>query len=432
YIGATATLTLPAGMELWFPDDARDLVVDGTLKALGTAADPVRFWGSNPSSSEYGGTIYFTEGSHDNVLQYALIERMGDSSNSADAAVYADSAAVSFVHTTITDTQSRHLLVSARTPHLLEFEDNTIPTCHVGSGPTTVASATWAVPDSSYTMVNILQINYGDTLRLLPGTQIDFPNYANNIYVEGVLLVQGEQSNRVRFFGTNPDVATVLDWGGGLYFHESSAGSIISFAEFEKLGTPYLLNYNYGTIITFSPNLSIQNNQFKNCLKYAVYVAQHSPVIKENCFENMIGISNSPAKYGVFATAGADPVVDATNNYWDSADGPYNALNNPGGNPEVEATDNVLVIPYNEICLEFIEYDLGIVQLAAPESGCALTANEAVQIQVVNAGVSPQSNFEVSYVFDGLEVTELVTATIQPGQIYTHTFAGSVDLSAKD
>ncbi|GAB4281793.1 MAG: hypothetical protein Kow0068_06310 [Marinilabiliales bacterium] len=74
--------------------------------------------------------------------------------------------------------------------------------------------------------------------------------------------------------------------------------------------------------------------------------------------------------------------------------------------------------------------DLGVVLVENPTDGVTLTSTENIQVDIMNYGVNPQSNFPVSYRLNGgAEVTETVTATINPGQVYTYTFTSTEDIS---
>ncbi len=67
--------------------------------------------------------------------------------------------------------------------------------------------------------------------------------------------------------------------------------------------------------------------------------------------------------------------------------------------------------------------DVGPTQLVAPVSGFTL-GSQIVRVKVHNYGTSSVTNIPVSYqVNSGAPVTETITATIQPGDDYTHQFS---------
>lgn len=71
-------------------------------------------------------------------------------------------------------------------------------------------------------------------------------------------------------------------------------------------------------------------------------------------------------------------------------------------------------------------------EVLAPLSGCALTANEAVSVSVVNFGSSPLANAVASFSVDGGAFTtpETIPTTIAPGDTLAYTFTATADLSA--
>ena len=63
-------------------------------------------------------------------------------------------------------------------------------------------------------------------------------------------------------------------------------------------------------------------------------------------------------------------------------------------------------------------------------SGCSLSSSEQVSIVIINKGINPQSNFNVSYKINGgVPVSEIVTTTISFGDTVNYTFNTTADLS---
>ncbi len=84
-----------------------------------------------------------------------------------------------------------------------------------------------------------------------------------------------------------------------------------------------------------------------------------------------------------------------------------------------------------------ITKDLELSQLnspaAAPPQGaytdCFSYPPTPVEVNITNVGVDPAWNITVNYKFNnGLTVTEIISDTIVPSSVYTHTFSGSVSL----
>jgi len=81
--------------------------------------------------------------------------------------------------------------------------------------------------------------------------------------------------------------------------------------------------------------------------------------------------------------------------------------------------------------IDTVAVDLSLDSIISPFSDCGLSSAEDVTIAIFNPGLSPMSNFNATYVFDGgAPVTELVTATVNPGTTYNFTFSAKVNASA--
>jgi len=74
------TLTIEAGVQIDFENQYEDLIIEGTLTAVGTAADVIRFYSSNGNG---GGSVYFKNTSTNSTVSYALVENLGISTSSA-------------------------------------------------------------------------------------------------------------------------------------------------------------------------------------------------------------------------------------------------------------------------------------------------------------------------------------------------------------
>ena len=74
--------------------------------------------------------------------------------------------------------------------------------------------------------------------------------------------------------------------------------------------------------------------------------------------------------------------------------------------------------------------DLAIVAAVA-STGCELTNAEPIEVWVVNQGLVPESNFDVSYsVNGGTSVTETIAGPLAPGDTSMYVFTATADMSA--
>jgi len=74
-------------------------------------------------------------------------------------------------------------------------------------------------------------------------------------------------------------------------------------------------------------------------------------------------------------------------------------------------------------------YDLGVAAIDAPVTGEGLTAAEDVIVTVENYGTQERTNFDVSYVYEGNLVTEVVPGPLAFGEQLSYTFGAKSDLS---
>ena len=73
--------------------------------------------------------------------------------------------------------------------------------------------------------------------------------------------------------------------------------------------------------------------------------------------------------------------------------------------------------------------DLGVTSIDAPVSGTGLSSTEAVTVTITNFGGVAQSNFNVSFTFNGATYTENVAGPIAPNSTLQYTFTQTIDLS---
>jgi PKD repeat protein len=82
---------------------------------------------------------------------------------------------------------------------------------------------------------------------------------------------------------------------------------------------------------------------------------------------------------------------------------------------------------------EAILNDLGVSAIYSPISGCGLTANESIIIEITNYGAQAQSGIPVTYSIDGgttwLASPETAMINLQPGQTYNYTFVATANLA---
>lgn len=95
---------------------------------------------------------------------------------------------------------------------------------------------------------------------------------------------------------------------------------------------------------------------------------------------------------------------------------------NGGGTFQIESTEQFVAT----VC----PIDGELAGLAGPYSSCVLSATETVTIAVINHGIAPISNVQVSYELNGNgPVNEIIPNAIDGGDTVLYTFTGTIDLS---
>lgn len=89
-------------------------------------------------------------------------------------------------------------------------------------------------------------------------------------------------------------------------------------------------------------------------------------------------------------------------------------------------------IALDDVAIDTVEgTDIGVSQILAPQGGVCGLGIDTVKVRVLNMGTQSVSNFDVSYALNGgTPVTETVSATLNAGGFYDHTFQTLANFSA--
>ena len=130
-----ATLTIQPGVEVYV-NPGLALNVSGTLSAIGTAADPIRFVPANPLEPWVG--IKFTDASIDasyglggvyesgSTLQHAIVEKAGSAGTDSTGAIESNNSFPYIAHVTITDSSANGLIVLGTAEGYTEISNLTV------------------------------------------------------------------------------------------------------------------------------------------------------------------------------------------------------------------------------------------------------------------------------------------------------------------
>jgi hypothetical protein len=373
------TLTIDPGAIVKFQNNRR-LIIAGKLTAIGTPGQRVYFtsyrddliggdtngdgpttgsagdWGwvqfaatSDPTSVieyatiQYGGYVYYNNyRGNVYVLNASPTIRNSTISYSANAGVYgeatlgAGSASPTITSTTFSNNSGAALDIDVVT--FLTLTGNAVTgngTNGVGMRSGTILADTqWNQTNLVYRVVGHVTIANGATLTIAPGMALKFNNNVQLI-VGGKLVVAGTSGQRVYFTsfrddtvrgdtnGDGPTTGSAGDWGWIEFAATSDPTSVIEYATIQYGGYVYYNNYR-GNILLTSASPILKRTILSNSAQDGIYGSGGSqPALECNEIKsnNALGIRN---------TTPATP-INAINQYWGSASGPYHPISNPTG-----------------------------------------------------------------------------------------------------
>ncbi len=333
------TLTVAAGQIVKAPYGGENLVVNGTLSAQGTAANPIIFTsyrddadGGNTDNDNSGastgnngdwGSIQFTSTSTANMLNYVNVLFSGGFGNSA--AVIDSGAPLTFDNGSIARSNAVGLRVIGANPTLsgdtfqnnagaavsmdlasdpditgVNLSNNPINGVELDSGSLT-ASESWNNPDIVYWMSGNVTVPLGDTLTVAAGQIVKAPYGGENLVVNGTLSAQGTAANPIIFTSYRDDADggnTDNDNSGASTGNNGDWGSI----QFTSTSTANMLNYvnalfsggwgNSAAVIDSGP-LTFANGSIARSNAAGLRVSAASPTLSGDTFQNNAGAAVS-------------------------------------------------------------------------------------------------------------------------------------------
>ena len=376
-IALGSTLTIHPGATVVIPFYYMELYVAGQLNAIGSSSLPIIFTG--PASPDFGGDVVIQTSGLAN-MQYCQFNRLAAAVSGIAAGLYVNGGGTANLQNCDFEDNEQFGLqlledanVSATDCNFLNnglyhvlahpnavggFNDNNLDVIHIQSA-TINNDCTW--PDASesvrYHLLHNVTVAAGQTLTIDPGVEIYFPNYFINLIAHGKLIANGTSTSSILFQG--PDAGTG-NHGGSLYLSSTSTGSEIQFATFTRLGdfsssydaglrlrTSDVLvsnclfedNQDAGIFISDNASPEILNSTLRNNNHGLLANSGSTNISNSNIYNNTVGVKNT----------GSD-TVDARNNYWGDASGPYHVILNPPGMGN-SVSDRVLFEPWIDMLI---------------------------------------------------------------------------------
>jgi parallel beta-helix repeat protein len=356
-INSNVTLTISSGVIVKF-QIGKSLIVDGTLRVLGTSESPVYFtsWrddavggdtngdgsATTPGKTNWKG-IHFRDSSNDAnslidhaVIRYAGYDYLGN--------VHLTKASPTIQNTVLTNGHAAIRADVESFPTLTNntYTENTYNGFYLDGG-TIASDALWDILDTSYFVTGDVFIGVGKTLTVDPGVVVKF-YLGKTLVIDGTIRALGTSTEPIYFTSWRDDVvggdtngdgsATTpgrTNWKG-IHFRDSSddANSLIDYAVIRYAGYDYRGNVH---LTKASP--TIQNT----LLVYGAYGIRssnsHPTLICNSILNNNGGVYNDTV----------DDSINLREQWWGSASGPYHPTSNPAGLGN-GVSDGVLFAPW--------------------------------------------------------------------------------------
>jgi hypothetical protein len=328
-VSANTTTTIAPGVEIRSMSYVDQLLVNGTLKAKGTASDSIRFIGFENTainqSSTHGGRLYFYNNSTDSELEYVVMNRWGDNSAFGlnSGAIQIQSGAVRITRSTIRHSEGIGIAIESASINPIisstTFRNNPRPIDTPASSVGGISSLTNVAiylqngtnptsctisqpgPGSYYVLNGGFTVPQSTTTTIAPGVEIRSMSYADQIFVSGTLKAKGTAIDSIRFVGlANPDLNPNSTHGGRINLYNNSTDSELEYITMNRWGDTYAYG-NTGAIQINSTSVSISKSSIRNSEESGIKITGNAitPTITANQFSaNSPDIDTYPGSIG--------------------------------------------------------------------------------------------------------------------------------------
>jgi hypothetical protein len=364
-IDAGATLTVEPGVQVRFASNAR-LTVRGTLKAIGTAAEPITFTGTTAQPAWWQGIEIFGTSTVPNIgseLQHVIVEYGGLTSSNATA-LYIQHGSVRISHATIRHSGRHGVLGWTRgvahisdttfignAGYAVRFIDGVNPVLGplsasgngvdgVGLGGAAYLEGhhTWEATGVPYIVLGLQIVTPGATLTVEDGAEVRFAQF-NSLLVQGRLVAAGTAGRGILFTGTTAEPG----WWGGLDVHDVTNGT--ARADLAHTTVAYGgRGQTDANVRVERGQVTIRNSVIRDGGSHGVLVRTStaaSVIEKSHIVNNAgFGIRNDDIR--------PSGLVLAANNWWGASSGPaVESGCNPGGTGN-QVSARVAFMPFLE------------------------------------------------------------------------------------
>ncbi len=258
------TLTIDPATVIQTGDLAVDLLVKGTLHAVGGADQPILFtsMGDKPEN-RWGGILFTGSTANASVLEHCAVRHGGSNFASAaiDSMIRCESSSPTFNACRVEDSANAGISLIDSQAQLtsIHFVNNRAAALYMDArcfpvftgitaegngydallirGGTILAGGRWDYAEIPYLLDSDITLASGATLTIDPGTVVQSRDIATDFIIQGTLYAAGETGRPIVFTSLKdiPDNA----WGGILFSNSGSDGSILKHCQIRYGGTNF-------------------------------------------------------------------------------------------------------------------------------------------------------------------------------------------------
>ena len=308
-----ATLTINPGVVVSLGNNNTQVYINGTLKAQGTAGNPIRFTSNkvSPGKGDWG-KIVFNPSSKDNILAYVTFEYSGAGIALINPAVDVRTSSFTMTNSAINHSRGDGLYIQDASPTIsqssfdnnddnaIHLYDNSFPNLSTltatnndfngilvsatGGSATISADYVWGAGLSTYRLNNSLNmhVDTGTTLTILPGTTIQMGNNNNIMVIDGTLNAQGTSAQPI-LITSDANTPAKGDWKK-LVFNPNSINNELHYVSFEYGGAGIALRNP--TLDVRTSSFTMTHSTINNSREDALFIQDASPIISHTSFDN--------------------------------------------------------------------------------------------------------------------------------------------------
>jgi len=303
-ISVDAALSINPGATLAFASgETMTVWDDGSLRAIGTEAQPVTFTGMEATRGYWGGLRFYHSNSTGNRLEHVVIENGG---GYFDANLYLDGGSsdpvrLDIVNTTLTGSSTDGFLfnnnvivgefhdntctgnatgagtVTANTACVLDdtstYTGNDVDAVHITGGSVT-SECTWSATDAEYRIGGGISVDAD--LTIAAGARLIFESGETmTVWDDGSLAAVGTAGEPIEFNGVQQ---TPGYWGGLRFYHSNAARNRLEYVTISNGGGSYDGNLYIDGSSSQPAQVAVESSTITQSASYGISVNRYGTI----------------------------------------------------------------------------------------------------------------------------------------------------------